>query len=69
MKILAGDAELHSHPRLNTNLSSIGLVGVAAFLGSEVVLAPFASLHVGCMCDAKEKRAEERNHPNLPTSI
>ena len=30
------------------DLAALVLVGVAAFLGSEVVLAPFGSLHVRC---------------------
>ncbi len=73
------------------DLAALVLVGVAAFLGSEVVLAPFGSLHVGVgvgwcgrllglwsglgslwlpSCAMRKKRwAEEKNHPNLPTSI
>ena len=31
-----------------SDLAALVLVGVAAFLGSEVVLAPFGSLHVRC---------------------
>ena len=37
------------------DLAALVLVGVAAFLGSEVVLAPFGSLHVRC------ERKNERN--------
>ena len=31
------------------DLAALVLVGVAAFLGSEAVLAPLRSLHVGCL--------------------
>ena len=36
------------------DLAALVLVGVAAFLGSEVVLAPFGSLHV--RCEGKNER-------------
>ena len=46
------------------NLAALVLVGVAAFLGSEVVLAPFGSLHVRC----ERKNERKKNTSSTPSN-